>query len=129
MYKICGNDSITSSGTGTVIKVGNFKTAVTYTPSDPIPSSFAYVYLMYVPEANTTTYGPDLPQKHPEWVMAWKAFNPGITGAQSTTMSSRLKRNLNPGDAICILTVVNNGSPVAAQLGLQCNTQYVACTQ
>lgn len=77
-------------------------------------------YLVYLPEgynpyftwpavANSpTTYNVlGTLTDHPEWILAERTLSPLTNGGTTVTLSSRLKRNLNSGDKISLITVVN----------------------
>lgn len=65
-------------------------------------------YIMYLPEGYPQEL--DLPNRHPEWIMAYKYIGTGIGAAALTTSNAqvprirtRLARKLNTGDSIIFL--------------------------
>lgn len=92
-----------------------------------IAGQSALLMLMYCPEginpnlANTSTdnIGSSIFFAHPEWVMAWNRMDYSDAGQKNEfSLTSRLKRNLNPGDSIRFIvynintTNTGNVSPI-----------------
>lgn len=126
---LVANSPQTTVPTPVVVKAGNFKIqgdcyiSVTTTGNQIAATFQAILYVMYLPEAFTASAGTlggiaAVIDAHPEWIMAWKVVdtnvgNTGSSNSNSFTFSSRLKRNLNSGDQIALVAVLNNGgSPV-----------------
>lgn len=118
----------TAPPTATVLKVANFRLSLDLNP----PSGFqgaGKMFVVYVPE--DVNVSASLPYNHPEWVMAWKTFEPGQTDPQSTiTMSSRMRRNLNSGDRIVLLLDMLNFStaPEGVQFVGAITCSYACCS-
>lgn len=112
LKKICENSVGGATPTPVIVKTGNFKLQfdATFGLSVGAPLQFSG-YLIYVPEGTFPSYSVDyfkqFVQKHPEWILCWKygSYDYVTSGANgnidSIKVSSRLKRNLNSGDAIC----------------------------
>lgn len=122
-----------------ILKVGRFKFRGVLNVAAPNYCS-VLAFIAYVPEGysiNTTNgitienIGQQLFYQHPEWVMAWTRKD-YVSAEQSNEISltTRLKRNLNPGDSIIMCCMVINTS--TGQSGGQGNStltgtcQYVA---
>lgn len=104
---VCENaQNTTTAPTATVIKVGNMKISFECeSSSNRAVAVSGTLFVMFCPQGLTPTA--DYPSQHPEYIMAWRAFNPA--GAVSAvTIQSRLKRNLNSGDKILILYKIRN---------------------
>lgn len=108
------NSTQNTTPTPIILKVGNIKlqgdVVVANTTSTLVPSVSIVVMVFYLPEGlalDGSTAG-TVANQHPEWILAWKMVDTGRieqNGAISTpsfSVSSRLKRNLNSGDKICI---------------------------
>lgn len=127
--KIIDNSAQISTPTPTIVKVGNIRIATDVgVLSYGIFNYQPTVYCVYIPEAwadegiSQATFGQKMLQAvslHPEWVLAQVVlpslyFAPGESSTQTMnditplkTVSSRLKRNLNSGDAIYIVLIMN----------------------
>lgn len=110
--------------TPVIIKTGNFKLqADTFfggTSSSGVSQTSATLYIVFVPqgvEPQTYAAAEALIQNHPEWIMAWRVLEGGFTNPSGQydstrfTLSSRLKRNLNSGDSVIALLLIQNLSP------------------
>lgn len=104
---ICENSNNTQTApTATVIKVGNTKLSFECeTGNGRTYAVSGQMYLMFVPQGLTPSI--DYPAQHPEYIMAWRSFNPA-GGISAVTIQSRLKRNLNSGDKIIIFYKMKN---------------------
>ena len=118
------NKSESTTPTPVVIKTGNFKLqadahsiGVSVLGTNTI---HATLYIMYVPEGMlplTTTGMQLLIDNHPEWIMAWRVLEGGLTSTSGDydstrfTVSSRLKRNLNSGDSVYGIVIANDVNP------------------
>lgn len=108
---LVANSAQTSTPTPIILKVGNIKLQgdATYTSgSGSVTNPALILMVFYLPEGiamNDSTAG-NVAAQHPEWIMAWKMIDvqvgSGVVPASSFSVSSRLKRNLNSGDRICI---------------------------
>lgn len=129
------NSAQTSSPTPIIVKAGNFKIQgdALFTPgSSSVPLASLVVVVFYLPEglvlSGTTAEG--VLSQHPEWVMVWKQLNSdpiNVTNNSATgsfSISSRLKRNLNSGDKICIGFVSDASS---ATVAVKYTAQYWTC--
>jgi len=122
---LCINSSnITTAPTATVIKAGNFKVVADVNVSNPFNGS-GRMYVMYLPQGYTPTI--DTPEQHPEWILCWRGFEPGLSGLQSISMQSKLKRNLNSGDRISLFCSTVNLSTSESNLSLSITVSYVCC--
>lgn len=97
------NTSDNTTPTPSVIKVKNFRVSVdTSTAYSTNYVQYLNAYIIFIPEG--VSISKETPTQHPEWILAWKSLNEITnTNAQSITLSSRLARNLNSGDAIYLL--------------------------
>lgn len=125
--KIIDNSGAAATPTPTVIKAGNFK--VTADASYAVAPSYTVsstCYIVFVPEGWVQSdYSQEvfagkmgqLPTMHPEWIIAQGCLQAETAAAGSggqallntpaKSFSSRLKRNLQSGDAIYYLWIVN----------------------
>lgn len=117
--KICENSQQSGNPTPVVLKAGNFKLQLdaSFAPTTAAAVSFS-TYILYVPEGmwpgSGLTQIADVEQiihNHPEWILAWRyssndfMSNTGPGNVDSVKVSSRLKRNLNSGDAIYFIGI------------------------
>lgn len=127
VFELCKNSmNTTTAPTATVIKCGNFKTYVDHFSSASRASN-GRVFLMYRPQGITVTTS--YPQEHPEYIMAWRTVDTGSDSLQTTSIQSKLKRNLNSGDAVILLIIVANNSNITGEVAWQfrATTSYVCC--
>lgn len=123
---ICANQTNTTQApTATVIKCGNFKISFecesTTGRTAPVTGT---MFMMFVPQGIAPDG--DYPVQHPEYIMAWRAFNP--TGAvAAVTIQSRLKRNLNSGDRIMAIYKVRNDEQGPVTYAIRGTVTYVCC--
>lgn len=125
---LCSNSTNTGSApTATVIKCGNFKlwldlVGAGISVSAPI---FAKVYVMFKPQSMVVDglY----PVNHPEYIMAWRSVELSNAGLQNVSIQSKLKRNLNSGDSVVALVVIQNYSTLEPQVNVGVNCSYVCC--
>ena len=123
---ICANSSTTTTApTATVIKVGNIKVSFeSESQSSALAALSGAIFLMFLPQGFTTNQ--DYPTQHPEYILAWRSFNPsGATSA--VTIQSRLKRNLNSGDSIILFYKVRNDTANEHQVAIRAYVSYVCC--
>lgn len=124
------NTSQSSNPTPVIVKAGNFKIkgdmklSVRRTQGGDmgVPSmTSCVIYIMYVPEGLTATAA--LITNHPEWIMAWSPVDINMNDITATSntqnvnkfsFSSRMKRNLNSGDSVVCLLVLNFATPAGS---------------
>lgn len=132
------NTSDQSSPTPVVIKTGNFKLQMDMTINVGVAGNVeAAIFIMYVPQSITLTNYTTISNYvtcHPEWIMAWRQIDFGSANAAGSvdtsviTMSSRLKRNLNSGDKVCLFVIGSgNFTGVQAHGILNGRVQYWTC--
>lgn len=137
------NSSTNSTPTPIILKVGNFKVQgdVSLNMSTGHPGVLApsvIVIVFYLPEGVSVsgTTAATVVSQHPEWIMAWKQLDLGVAvpntsgylAGGSFSVSSRLKRNLNSGDKVCIacLTdITGTGGTIAVKVN--CTSQFWTC--
>ena len=121
---LAANKTETNAPTPVVIKTGNFKLQADYwtiNQSTTLPTGpEVKCFIVFVPQGmEPTNYASaaGLINNHPEWIMAWKVVDSGSVNANTSvdfnkfSMSSRLKRNLNSGDSVMCLLLVEGISP------------------
>ena len=118
------NKSETTSPTPVIIKTGNFKLQGDYyilnsgAPVDQYTVT-GMLYIIYLPEGVSPVNpagAQQLVTNHPEWILGWRVIDFSVTTleqyqAQDVTkvsLTSRLKRNLNSGDKIVCLVLIQN---------------------
>lgn len=124
---LVANSLQTSLPTPVIIKTGNFKVQGDCAISISGSSGYGYsgmmitLYVMYLPEAlvsqqaEGTNVMSRAVEDHPEWIMAWKVIDTNLLTSTNITsnsvgfsFSSRLKRNLNSGDSVALITIIKN---------------------
>ena len=112
---LCANASNTTTApTATVIKTGNFKVSFEIEQGGtPSSSTTGRAFIVFVPQGVTPTK--DWPQQHPEYIMAWRSVQVG-GDASISTISSKLKRNLNSGDEVYLIVQVWNYNTYSEQV-------------
>lgn len=126
---LCSNSANVggTAPTSTVIKAGNFKVVVDVNVSSAFNGS-GRMYVMYCPQGiGISSTDTSFITQHPEWIMCWRGFEPGTSGLQAVSMQSKLKRNLNSGDTIILITDVNNYSSNQSQIVYHATCTYVCC--
>lgn len=108
---LVANSTQSSTPTPIILKVGNIKLqgdAVVQGPTTNLHPTLI-VMVFYLPEGLNleATTASTVAAQHPEWIMAWKMVDLGLgtssdSASSAFSVSSRLKRNLNSGDKICI---------------------------
>ena len=103
--------------TPVVLKAGNFKIqgdmSIAFASGGTVPVVVGITAVVFfLPEGITLdgTSAGFVMANHPEWIIAWKQLDGShttstsgtTTGSTPFSFSSRLKRNLNSGDRICI---------------------------
>lgn len=96
------------------------------------------IAIMYIPEAITpdvnnspiAQIGSSIFYSHPEWIMAWTRMD-YTNAAQKNefSMSSKLKRNLNPGDSIRLIAFNVNIDQAAAAPAVVINGTSSYCVR
>ena len=109
-FQLCSNKTETTSPSPVIIKTGNFKVQFDLTVNVNAAGVVnARAFVCFVPQGVPTTTALDLQNitaNHPEWILAWRQLdfgNANAAGSVDTSVvkfSSRLKRNLNSGDAV-----------------------------
>lgn len=124
-YNLCLNSTSTDSApTATVIKTGNFKLNFDSQTVNSF-SGYGLAVIMFLPQSFDPFDG--LPNAHPEWVLAWRSFDPGYSALQSLSMQTKLKRNLNSGDKIILFVKIYNNSSQQQTLNIHYTATYVCC--
>nr|WCR62157.1 MAG: capsid protein [Smacoviridae sp.] len=124
-----------SSPTPVVVKAGNFKIQgdlTVYISAAAAQVARMTLLVFWLPEGLTadSDAAGAIVSNHPEWILAWKQLDTvgstsqGNLAASGFSFSSRLKRNLNSGDKICI-AFLNDTS--AAQPTIKYTCQYWTC--
>lgn len=126
-FDLCKNSpNTTIAPTATVIKCGNFKCYFDYFSSANKMSN-GRLFIMFKPQgiSVTTSY----PSEHPEYIMAWRTLDTSSNLLQTVSIQSKLKRNLNSGDAVILLFIVanNDSSEGTARWTARATTSYVCC--
>lgn len=126
--------------TPVIVKTGNFKLQFEYqfasAGSGTTNGMQIAAYIVYVPELTGTladyTASSNFLLAHPEYIMGMKLIDVGnVSGSTNvTTMSSRLKRNLNSGDKVCLIIQgkLADGSTAAVQGYINILGQYWTTT-
>lgn len=147
--QIVDNSTQSSTPTPGVLKVGNFRvTADAAYAVNPNTTVTAACYMVYVPERwlepdynqqQTALKLGEIPTTHPEWILArgilQSETSSGGTGTMllnspSKSFSSRLKRNLQTGDSIYYLWVIQAASTngtTGSQIHMTTCTTHVRC--
>lgn len=102
-----------ASPTPSIVKAGNFKISIdSYIqfPDDleAVATVVVQFFVVYVPEGWGTSALGNLISSHPEWILASKTVGSSLSTGhtldlETINLSSRLKRNLNSGDAILMV--------------------------
>ena len=134
---LCANATEVDAGgvvtpTPTIVKTGNFKVQCDCSVIITHPGVVqAMMYVLYIPEgvftpnnpaADYTTLGAII-TRHPEWILSWRQFSSDAMDTRGNlervSFSSRLKRNLNSGDKVYVVLLVNvvqSLTPVVAKV-------------
>lgn len=121
---VCENsvDNVTPSPV--LIKFGRFKIKgdIRVSNNAAIGISSCMVYAVYVPQG--VTVNDNLVIYHPEWILGWTCLS--MNSGNSFSLSSTLKRNLNTGDKIVLLFVVDTLTQASQDItfALIYNMQY-----
>ena len=146
--ELVSNSTQSNTPTPVIVKTGNFKVSLDaslMTTSDVDfqgPNSFT-AYVVFVPQGVfpplLTTIAPStvngLLNDHPEYIMAWRKLDTNAVSSNrllessQVTFSSRLKRNLNSGDRVCLVLVSEVGYALGTSPNLMCSyvAQYWTC--
>lgn len=127
VFRLCANSSNTQTGpTATIIKCGNFKLNFDVQSSSNTPfAGYGQAYVMFAPQGVNPTV--DYPNEHPEYIMAWRSFDPGYNALQSLSLQTKLKRNLNSGDAVVLVVRISNISSTQQTIAFHHTTTFVCC--
>lgn len=145
VYKdLAENSTEANSPTPVIVKVGNFKIQADFSVAVNTPTTYVVghaptgiLYVMYWPQgisASGTIQARTLIQNHPEWIMGWRAIdfdtisvNAGESvGVSKLSLTSRLKRNLNSGDKIVCIAMIQN-LPAATTFSARGMCQFWTC--
>ena len=135
------NKTETSSPIPVIVKTGNFKVQfdmIMNVGSSGVISASAFV--LFIPQGvlTETTANYDtvesVVKNHPEWIMSWRQLdfgNANQAGSVDTSVvkfSSRMKRNLNSGDAV-VFTILGTGdfSGVSFKSSVNGMAQFWTC--
>lgn len=132
------NKTETTAPTPVIIKAGNFRLQgdLHLIGGSSGKTVTITLYIIFVPQGisftSATSYS-NFIQNHPEWIMAWRVLEGGYipsTGesfdSNRFTVSSRLKRNLNSGDGIYAVLIVEN-TEQGVSLNLTGKCQFWTC--
>lgn len=111
--------------TATVIKVKNFKVNVDIVQTTATTVTVAVIGVFFVPERYQPTF--DIFELHPEWCMGWRMISVSGLSEPAVQFSSRLTRNLNSGDRICLVVRSSTAAAAATEVRFQWAASYVAC--
>lgn len=132
------NNSDGATPTPVVVKTGNFKAQIDMTINVGATGTIeAAIFIMFVPQGMTLTNYTNINNYitcHPEWILAWRQLDFGNANAQGSVdttvvrFGSRLKKNLNSGDRICLF-VLGSGNFTGVQTNgvLNGRIQYWTC--
>lgn len=129
------NSSQTTAPTPVIVKAGNFKfqgdLSINYSSAQTTTPRIA-IFIFFLPQgldlSADTANG--IVQSHPEWILAWKQLDSSVASANTNasmsafSFSSRLKRNLNSGDRICVGFTQNTTGSI---ITIQYSAQYWTC--
>lgn len=132
------NSVQTATPTPIIVKVGNIKLQgdvyIQNASGSVILNPSFVVMVFYLPEGITLNGATanSVASQHPEWIMAWKMIDTTQMNASATmaspsfSVSSRLKRNLNSGDRVCLgyMTDITSGS---GNIRVNYTAQYWTC--
>lgn len=139
------NSTEINTPTPIIVKTGNFKLQADFhvyystTITDFATQAYARLFIIYIPEGvmpSSPTYLNMSPiiTSHPEWILAWKYFDvtqgaisPNtVADGTKISMSSRLKRNLNTGDSIYAVFLMDS-LPAGATVTVRGMCQFWTC--
>lgn len=130
------NTTQSSSPTPVIVKCGNFKlqgdlSSVSTQGYNTVPRITIVVFFLPQGVELTATTANGILENHPEWILVWKQIDASGVGSgnyvQGSTfsVSSRLKRNLNSGDRVCIGYTNDTAGVVSPTIKFTC--QYWTC--
>lgn len=135
---LVSNSVQSSSPTPSIVKTGNFKVSIDsylqYGGGQVAGTAVVQFFVVYVPEGWSTSNLNNLVSAHPEWILGSKTVGSSYTtgtflSLETINLSTRLKRNLNSGDAIFLLFQIDptlvSGSNTA--LKLSGHVRYWTC--
>lgn len=121
---LCENAAQNNTPTPTLLKFGRCK--IKGDIRTDVANNNNYVsgimYVFYYPEGFTN--GPDLIAQHPEYIMGWTQIS--LDSGNGFSFSSALKRNLNSGDKILLMFIVDstNSTQSARSFNFYFTAQY-----
>lgn len=128
------NAAQSSSPTPVIVKAGNFKIQgdVTVIYNQASAAAQITLFVFFLPEGiDVDASAAQMAlNSHPEWIMAWKQLdtngspNAATLDANGFSFSSRLKRNLNSGDRICLGF---RNDVATANISIKYSCQYWTC--
>lgn len=129
-YDLVVNSTDMSTPTPIIVKTGNFKLYGTLntsiSESDILKLWNVTAYVMYCPQGYTYSSLADI-TNHPEYIMGRTTLR-FVPGQNSTcSLSSRMKRNLNSGDKVCLVLFTTKDSALTGSLIMYLNWQYYTC--
>ena len=109
---LCQNAPQSDTPTPVILKFGRLKVKGDVRTDLNSNANFVsgIMYVVYSPEGMSVDN--NLIKKHPEYILGWTQIS--LDSGNSFSFSSALKRNLNSGDSISILFIVNSVNSVAA---------------
>lgn len=124
-----------SSPTPSIVKAGNFKISIdSYLNFGSAVQGNAVVqfFIVYVPEGWGTSALANLISSHPEWILASKTVGSSVAlkstlDLETINLSTRLKRNLNSGDAILLVFQADPSLAAGATLNMTGHVRYWTC--
>ena len=130
-YDLVINTQDTATPTPIIIKTGNFKVygsvSTDLTSSNIAKLKNVQAFIMYCPQGYSYTNDLLAISNHPEYIMGRTTlrFKPGEN--TSFSLSSRMKRNLNTGDKIKLVIVVEKDTSLTGNLNVYGNYQWYTC--
>lgn len=130
------NSTDSTYPTPVILKTGNVKVQGDYRVVTSSTGGHAEVslYVVFIPEGTSLTTAVEAEQviqNHPEWIMAWRYLGDNQTSSASAenndrfSFSSRMKRNLNSGDSVRMLCIVNGYAVTSVSVNF--TAQYWTC--
>ncbi len=121
---LCDNATQNNTPTPVLVKFGRCKIKGDIRTDVASNNNFVsgIMYIVYYPEGFTN--GPDLITQHPEYIIGWTQIS--LDSGNTFSFSSTLKRNLNSGDKILALFVVDsvNSTSSARNFNLYFTAQF-----
>lgn len=122
--------------TPVILKTGNVKVQGDYRVVTSSTGGHAEVslYVVFIPQGTpltTAVQAEQVIQNHPEWIMSWRYLGDNQSSSTNVenndrfSFSSRMKRNLNSGDSVRLLCIVNGSSLTSVSVNF--TAQYWTC--